>query len=246
MTRLILLSLLLSLSIFAKTANAQEPDIAAWRTGYGAEIIGGTHGYGVAFSLRKNYYYSLRFLLLTYENQVKMEENNNNNSYEYAYKSDFQNYALLANIYPVGDRIFISSGVYSLDMRYDRDGYARRSFTEANDENYLLEADYKTAVRYKGNAPYLGIGMGTKRHSKSRITLRAEIGVIFMPSPDDVQVSFGTIQAVGEASLESDASLAAQSELRDKASGAYLAKVKRDADAFKYYPVLEAGITYNF
>ena len=244
-TQLILLSLLLSLSVFTKAANAQEPDIETWRAGYGAEIIGGTHGYGVAFSLRNNYYYSLRFLLLTYEDQEKMRENNNGSSYEYAYKSEFQNYALLANIYPVGDRIFISSGVYHLNMRYDGAGYVRRSFDE-NDENYLLEASYKTAVSYKGNAPYLGVGIGTKRHSKRRITFRAGMGFIFMPSPDDVQLSLGEIQAVGEASLESDASLAAQDELTDKAKGAYLAKVKRDADSFKYYLVLEAGITYHF
>ncbi len=244
------LAFLLASSLFVQTANAQQTvpttELETWRAGYTAELIGGNHGYGVAFSVRQNYYYSLRFLLLTYENQIKMEENNNDNSYEYAYQSKFENYALVANLYPFGDNTFISSGVFNLNMRYDSDGYVRRTFTDSDDETYILEAGYKTAVSYKGNAAYLGIGMGTKRHSKRKISLRAELGFIFMPSADDVQVSLSEIEAVGDASLASDASVAAQNELRDKTLGAYSAKVRRDADAFKYYPVIEAGITYHF
>ncbi len=250
---LALITLLLLSFFVSKTANAQildlnldlAPDFKASRSGYSAEIITGTHGTGVAFSARKSYYYGLRLLSVTYDNKVKLEEANNDNSYEYAYHSEFKHSAVIASIYPSGEGIFISSGVFDIDMQYGADGYVRRSFTE-NSQDYLLEAGYTTLVSYQGNTPYLGIGISTKRHATRRIGLRAELGVIFMPEPDNVRLNLGTIKAVKGASLTSDESLAAQAELREKAQGAYLAKVRRDAEDYNFFPVFEAGITYSF
>ncbi|MCH9852647.1 MAG: hypothetical protein K0U45_04000 [Alphaproteobacteria bacterium] len=235
----------MSLLVFAKKANAQDPDVFLSRGGYGAEIITGTYGTGLAFSVRKSYYYSLRLLTAAYDNRTTMKEVNNDNAYEYYYDSEFTNHALIANIYLFGGGIFVSSGFFNVNMEYNAQGYATRAFTE-NGDDYLLQADYTSSIRYKGNVPYMGIGIGARRHSKSRITLRAEMGIILMPEADDVRLNFGTIQAVGGASLDSAESRAAQAELRDKAEGAYLAKIKRDAEAFEFYPVFEAGIIYNF
>lgn len=143
----------------------------------------------------------------------------------------------LVDFYPMNSGFRLTGGLILNGNKFD----ASAKPTGAGSYTFNGNA-YSTAsvgrvdakVDFNTVAPYLGLGWGSSVQQKQGWTFVADLGVMFQGSPDvSIKSSGCTVSAAICNQLTSD--------LKGEES-----KLKREADSFKFYPVVRAGIGYNF
>ncbi|TLU87945.1 MAG: hypothetical protein FDX21_03820 [Chlorobium sp.] len=86
-------------------------------------------------------------------------------------------------------------------------------------------------VKFGTFAPYVGIGWGNPFTAESHLSFSFDLGIAFQGKPDVAMAATGSVAT----------DPAFQENLRQEEKN-----IKNEIDAFKYYPVISAGITYRF
>jgi hypothetical protein len=201
----------------AGSAHAAGVGVRVGTLGYGGDV-----GWGVAPTLNARLGYS------TYSHTTSVTSTN----VHYDGKLKLSNAPLLLDFSPIGPFHF-TVGVVGNNNKIDVTGTPNGNTFTINNTNYTASQVGSLSGRLKlGNsaAPYLGIGWGNV--AGAGVNFYADLGVMYMGKPKaTLNLTCGT--GVNCAQLQSDVE-AEQRALEDKVS------------KYRYYPVLNIGLTIGF
>jgi hypothetical protein len=136
----------------------------------------------------------------------------------------------LLDIHPFGGGFRVSGGGMlnknEIQLRANLD-----RTVEIDDQEFSL-SDFKGEVTFEEMAPYLGIGYGNAVGADGRWHFSCDFGVMFQGEP--------------KVSASATASNPAIQPIVDEALDREVADLQDDANAFKYYPVISAGVSFRF
>ena len=151
-----------------------------------------------------------------------------------AYDLNLRSLSALLDWFPLddGSGFRISSGVILNNNKYTANVEPAESY-DIGGVVYLVDqvGKMKGDVTFDTFAPYVGIGWGNPFTAESRLSFSFDLGVAFQGKPDVAMAATGPVAAEP----------AFQENLRQEEND-----IKNELDAFKYYPVISAGIAYRF
>ncbi len=214
------------LAVLAALAAATAIPLSAQAFGIGARAgttgLGGDVGWRIAPTLSARIGYSA----LNWNRDFSTDD------LRYDGRLELRNASGLIDFHPLGPLFRVTGGViYTGGSEYD---------VRTRSDQFTLRGNTYTGASLRGTvepgrsfAPYLGIGWG--RVSGAGVNFYADIGVMFTGSPKArLRASCGTaLSAAACAQLRSDVARE-EDELED------------ELDAFKYYPVVNFGLTVGF
>lgn len=136
------------------------------------------------------------------------------------------------DFHPGGGGFHLSGGVLLNRNKLDAVGAPAGSY-DIGDTTYTgaQVGSLRGAIEFKDASPYVGLGFGNAVGKGKRLGLVFDLGVVFVGSPE-VDLS-ATGPAASDPGFQQDL---AEEEQR----------VSDDLKAFKYYPILSLGLTYQF
>ncbi len=215
--------MIMAQGVLGAPATPFEEDSA---TGIGLTAKVGTLGLGADLTLGLNDYLGIRFEV-------------NGGSYADTYEDDdgtikgdieWLTYGALLDLYPAGGGFRISGGAFANKNKVKLTGDLAGT-VELDGREFWLD-DLKGEVTFSDFAPYVGIGYGNAVGAGQRWHFSCDFGVMFQGEPE--------ITASARASDP-----AIQGEV-DRALDREVEDIQDDADAFKYYPVISAGVSFKF
>jgi hypothetical protein len=193
----------------------------------------GTTGFGVRLSVpvQENLNARIGFNYLNYS------YSDNTRDVDYDLKLKLQSLEALLDWFPMQSEFRISAGLVYNDNQVNATGRSN------SNGNYTFNGNTynaSNAGRIDGNidfrkvAPYLGIGWGNALATNKGWGFSSDLGVLFQGSPNTSLTNSGCTLPGGECgNLRRDVS-AENARLRD------------EADSFKFYPVVRVGVSYKF
>lgn len=143
---------------------------------------------------------------------------------------DWLSYGILADLHVFGGGFRITGGGLINKNKFKMTADLTKS-VELNGQQYYLNS-LEGQVTFSELAPYLGIGYGNAVGADGRWHFACDFGVMFQGSP--------------KVSASATASDPALQPYVDEALAAEVSDIQKDADSFKYYPVISVGISYRF
>ena len=143
---------------------------------------------------------------------------------------EWLSYGALLDCFPAGGGFRVTGGLLlnknKLKLKADL-----KKPVELDGNDYSL-SDLNGEVTFNETAPYVGIGYGNAVGAGQRWHFTCDFGVMFQGSP--------------KISASARASDPALQGVVDEALDREVADIQDDADVFKYYPVIAAGVSYKF
>ena len=146
-----------------------------------------------------------------------------------AYDLKLRSLPVLLDWFPLddGSGFRISSGVIINNNKYTANAQPADSYDIGG---VVYRADQvgklNGGVTFGTFAPYVGIGWGNPFTAESHLSFSFDLGIAFQGKPDVSMAATGSVAAEDLRQEEND--------------------IKNEIDAFKYYPVISAGIAYSF
>jgi opacity protein-like surface antigen len=199
--------------------------------GVSADI--GTTGLGLRLSvpLQKNLHARIGFNYLHYS------YSGNTSDVDYDFKLKLQTLEALLDWFPMASQFRVSAGLVYNGNQIDAVGKSNNtgSYTlNGNTYNASNAGRIDGQVDFRKAAPYLGIGWGNALAKDKGWGFTSDLGVLFQGSPKTSLTNSGcTFSNAQCAQLASD--VAAEN-----------AKLRDEADSFKFYPVVRVGVSYKF
>jgi hypothetical protein len=194
--------------------------------GVGVTLKVGTLGFGGEATLGVNDYLGVRLggNFFSYSDSQSDEDG------EIQGDLELLTYSALLDIHPFGGGFRVSGGGMlnknEIQLRANLD-----RTVEIDDQEFSL-SDFKGEVTFEEMAPYLGIGYGNAVGADGRWHFSCDFGVMFQGEP--------------KVSASATASNPAIQPIVDEALDREVADLQDDANAFKYYPVISAGVSFRF
>jgi hypothetical protein len=221
MKKIILLGALciaMSVSAQAKSSDAiVDIDVHASTLGYGA---------GIAIPLSENF--AARLSL----SKANFTFNTTSDQIKYDATLKLESIAALADWHPFSGVTHLTAGVIFNNNGFDMNATPTGGSFTINGVTYNTSqiSSLNAGIAFNKVAPYLGFGW-SGRASKSGFSFKSDIGVMFQGSPKSTLAVSG--------SLANDPTVAAN-------VAAEQAKLDKDMENFKLYPVISFGLAYAF
>lgn len=152
----------------------------------------------------------------------------------FAYDLNLRSLPVLLDWFPLddGSGFRISTGVIINNNKYTANAEPADSY-DIGGVNYRADQTGKLTgdVTFGKLAPYVGIGWGNPFTAESRLSFSFDLGIAFQGKPAVSMAATGPVAA----------DPAFQKNLHQEEND-----IKNEMDAFKYYPVISAGIAYRF
>ncbi|MCK9238716.1 MAG: hypothetical protein M0Q29_01000 [Thiopseudomonas sp.] len=100
------------------------------------------------------------------------------------------------------------------------------------DKKYAVDGQVKAKADWRSFAPYLGLGWGNAVANKSKLSVNADLGIMFTGKP---RVKLKTT----DSNLNNDPDFMQDLKREEK-------KLAKDIKSVRYYPVAQIGISYSF
>ena len=213
-----------ALVLGASQAGAAGVGVRAGTTGVGADVA-----FGVAPLVSARLGYSA----------FNYSRNYNDSDFKYDGKLQLKNVSLLLDVSPPVVPFRVSAGVVSTGNKVDVVGTPANNFYTINGHQYASADVSSVTGQIKGQrstAPYLGIGWGNV--SGAGVNFYGDLGVMFMgggKSSLDAQC----------AATASGTALCGSQEFKDNVA-AERQKLQDDVKSFKYFTVINIGVTFGF
>jgi len=150
------------------------------------------------------------------------------------YEMDLKLRTLFAQLdwHPAGGRFFLAGGLYYNGNKLE--GTAKPSLTyDIAGATYTASdvGELTTEITFNSMAPYLGLGWGSPVLNQEGLSFRLDMGVLYQGSPNADLTASGP--------LASDPTFQANLEEEEK-------ELQDAIDDFKWYPVVQLGVSYAF
>lgn len=215
-------AVLCALALGAGQAGAAGVGVRAGTTGVGADVA-----FGVAPMVSARVGYSA----------FNYSRNYNDSDFKYDGKLQLKNTSLLLDISPPVVPLRISAGVVATGNKIDVTGTPNNGTYTVNGQTYPAAMINSINGQVKGQrstAPYLGIGWGNV--AGAGVNFYGDLGVMFMGG--------------GKSSLDAQCTAAGAALCADPQFQSNVAaerqKLQDDVKSFKYFPVINIGVTFGF
>lgn len=142
-------------------------------------------------------------------------------------------FGVFADLHPLGNGFLISGGAYVGDKNIRLDSKTSGSFSiNGTSFSAAQVGTLSGEAKLKNTAPFVGLGWDTTLESSSHWGFKFVAGAMYTGKPDVHLTSTG-------GTLSNDPTFQSQ-------VAAEQARVAHDINDFKYYPVVQAGISYRF
>lgn len=138
---------------------------------------------------------------------------------------------IYADLFPIPSSGFrLTAGVLLNDTYLSGNAQSQNGTYKINGREYYAPGSSVSAkVSYPTAMPYIGIGFGHKPVATAGLGFTADIGVAYGRPHVDFRASPELIAIAGQSNVNAE-----ESQLRDKASN------------YRFYPILQIGLTYRF
>ncbi len=195
-------------------------------TGIGLTAKVGTLGLGADVTVGVNEYLGFRFEVngFGWSPTWERDEGTINGDFEWL------SYGALADLFPAGGGFRVSGGLL-LNKNKVKLTADLNEPVELDGTDYALD-DLNGEVTFNDIAPYLGIGYGNAVGPGGRLHFACDFGVMFQGEP--------------KIAASARASNPALQGIVDDALANEVADIQDDANAFQFYPVIAAGMSFKF
>ena len=201
---------------------------SAHAQGFSVGVQGGTLGAGLLAEATINRHFDARLGV----NALSYSYNTNSGGVAYSGHLKLQTFEVLGDWHPWASSSFrLTAGALVNNNKFDLTGQSSGGAYTFNGVTYTAAqaGSVSAQVTFNQAAPYVGIGWGGDNGSAG-LHFSSDIGVAYQGSPR------ARITATGAASNAALASNVAAAQ----------SKLQSDLSSFRYYPVVELGLTYRF
>jgi hypothetical protein len=224
-----LVSLVTGLSAIAMCSSASAEDLA------GALRVG-TLGIGIDADFKLGDQLNLRvgYAAFNYDDTL------NNTSVHYNGTAKLRNATALLDWFPASSGFRVSFGLMATSTHVDATGKPTNGTFEFNGQTFQARdvGTLKGTIE-PGNAygPYVGLGWGNPVGASGRVTFLADIGVVYLGTPDvNLRATCGPAAPANSVQCIQLQNAVAQEE-RD---------LQDDANVYEWYPVASVGLAVKF
>lgn len=225
----------LAASLVVASFSVQAQDLSL-------SVVAGTAGAGVDLSYAITPKLHIRGAL----RGLSLSVNDEYDDVDYEGDLNLSSLGVLADFYPAASWFRATAGLFANGNEINLVSEDAQT-AEIGDMAYDVDGELETDIRFNSSAPYLGIGFGNPRNSRSPFSASLELGVLFQGSPQATLTARGTATelSTNTSFTIGDLSNAAAQELEDEIQKEE-ENLNSDIEEYKFYPVISLGLNYRF
>ncbi len=190
-------------------------------------LQGGTQGVGIGYAQPLSSWAGLHADI----NGFGLSHNFSAGDLDYDARLHLFNAGTYLDLFPFSSSSFrLTAGVLFNDDYIDGHAVSQNGSYKINGSSYYApNASVSARVKYPTAMPYIGLGFGHKPVTKRGLGFTADVGVAYGRPRVDYNVSPDLVAAAGAANVAAE-----EQKLRDK------------VDRYRFYPIVQLGLSYTF